>query len=408
MPDHLKRSISSHIKNLLKGFPCVALLGARQVGKSTLLKDLLPKAAYYDLEKTADYDLISADVDFFFRQSQTPLVIDEAQSLPQLFNGLRVAIDHNRSQNGLYLISGSSSPALVKSINESLAGRVAIVEISGLSFDEALKKETSHFYKNLLEPKNFSKLKRLYSDKEILDLCMHGSYPEAFLKRKNKIFYNSWYESYIKTYIERDLRQLFPNINLDAYRRFILMLAFSSGEIINISKFATALEVSQPTIKKYFEIAEGTFLWRRINSFEGNGKKRLLKASKGYFRDTGLINYFLKILDTDMLLSHPHFGRIWEIFVTEQILKNIKPELINYDVYYYRTKNAAEIDLVLDIGHSLIPIEIKASSGIKSNQLLALKDFIQEYKCPYGLVINNGEEVRQIAEKIYQVPVGFI
>jgi predicted AAA+ superfamily ATPase len=109
-----------------------------------------------------------------------------------------------------------------------------------------------------------------------------------------------------------------------------------------------------------------------------------------------------------MLLSHPHFGRIWEIFVTEQILKNLKPEFINYDTYYYRTKNAAEIDLVLDIGRSLIPIEIKASSGIKSNQLLALKDFIQEYKCPYGLVINNGEEVRQIAEKIYQVPVGFI
>lgn len=179
------------------------------------------------------------------------------------------------------------------------------------------------------------------------------------------------------------MRQLFPNINLDAYRRFISMLAFSSGEIINISKFATALDVSQPTIKKYFEIAEGTFLWRRIN-------------------------YFLKILDTDMLLSHPHFGRIWEIFVTEQILKNLKPEFINYDAYCYRTKNAAEIDLVLDIGRSLIPIEIKASSGIKSNQLLALKDFIQEYKCPYGLVINNGEEVRQIAEKIYQVPVGFI
>jgi predicted AAA+ superfamily ATPase len=103
MPDHLKRSISSHIKNLLKDFPCVALLGARQVGKSTLLKYLLPKAAYYDLEKTADYDLISADVDFFFRQSQTPLIIDEAQSLPKLFNGLRVAIDHNRSQNGMNL-----------------------------------------------------------------------------------------------------------------------------------------------------------------------------------------------------------------------------------------------------------------------------------------------------------------
>ncbi len=404
----LKRRLKATIESYLSKFPCVVLIGARQVGKSTLLKAVLPKAKFFDLEDLEHYDYINSDPKLFFNTQPTPLIIDEAQLCPDLFKTLRVKIDEDRGANGRYLLSGSSSPHLLSNISESLAGRVAIVEVPCLSWDEALEKKQSELYDYLEKPHKFEQLKANYTVQELFELCFYGLYPEPFLKRKDTEFYKVWQENYFKTYIERDIRSLFPNLELEAYRKLIMMLSLSSGDTIKYSQLASSLAISEPTVKKYLEIAEGTFIWSKLKAFDKNSKKRLIKMPKGYLRDTLLINYSHKLTDIDQMLSRPNFGLIWESFVIEQIRKNLQNTLPRPDFYYYRTQNKAEIDLVIESSKSLIPIEIKTSSSFKKDHIATLKNFIEEFNSDYGLLINNGSEVRQLTNKIYQVPAVFL
>ncbi|MCH2228553.1 MAG: ATP-binding protein [Candidatus Caenarcaniphilales bacterium] len=402
------RSLVKKVKSLLDNFPCVVLIGARQVGKSTLLKQVLTNAKFYDLEREADRQILSTDPDYFFSHTETPLIIDEAQIEPKIFNALRVAIDAERNKKGRYLLSGSSSPHLIKNINESLAGRVAIIEVPNFDWQEAYGRDESQFAKNLFDINALEKLNQSTSHEELEELCLKGSFPEPFLDRVNELFYLNWYENYIKSYIERDIRALFPNLNLEAYRRFISMLSFSSGEIMNYSKLASALDISEPSVKNYLDIAEGTFLWRKLKSFQAQKKKIVIKAPKGHVRDTGLINYFLKIQTQDQLKSHPNYGYIWEVFIVEQILKNMERFYVNFDYYYYRSKNKLEVDFIVESPQGLIPIEIKSGTSTNSKKLNHLKAFIDEYNCAFGILINNGDRIARLSEKIIQVPAVFI
>lgn len=404
----LKRKLEETIKAYLSKFPCVVLIGARQVGKSTLLKKVLPKAKFFDLEDLADYDYIKSDPKLFLNTQASPLVIDEAQLCPDLFKALRVKIDEDRSNYGRFLLSGSSSPHLLSSISESLAGRVAIIEVPCLSWDEALEKKASKFYSFIEDPSNFPKLKPNYKIGELFEMCFYGLYPEAFTRRNDEEFYRVWQENYFKTYIERDIRSLFPGLELENYRRLIMMLCHSSGDSIKYSQFAASLGISEPTVKKYLEIAEGTFIWSKLRAFDKNSKKRLIKMPKGYLRDTVLINYMNKFTDIDQMLTKPNFGLIWESFIIEQLEKNLRISSLRPSFFYYRTQNKAEIDLIIETSKSLIPVEIKTSSSFKKEHLTNLNSFIEEFKSSYGLLINNGSEVRQIAEKVYQIPSTFL
>jgi predicted AAA+ superfamily ATPase len=397
------------VRNLLDCFPCVVIIGARQVGKSTFLRQLLPCASTYDLEDYDDFQLINENPEFFLSQVTTPVIIDEAQLSPNLFKALRVAIDKDRKTNGKFLLSGSSSPHLLKNISESLAGRVAIVELAGLSWSEALEKEESDFIENIFCINHLQKLKTNKTRKELLELCLYGSYPEPYLNRRDTVRYYKWQENYIKTYIERDIRSLFPRLNLEAYRRLISMLAFSTGEIINLTKLSSSLGVSASTVSQYLEIIEGTFLWRKLKPYETNLKKRLIKSAKGYLRDTGLINYFLKIQTLDQLQGHPNYGHIWEIFVIEQIFKSLanKSNYL-YDVYFYRTKHKAEIDLVIETSNGLIPIEIKSSMELKTDSTKSIKSFIEEYQCPHGIIISNSEKIQMRSERVIEIPAIYL
>lgn len=402
----LLRVYQKPIQYLLSHFPCVVILGARQVGKSTLLKQVWPTTPLFDLERERDFELIEKDPEFFLNNYPSPLIFDEAQLSPRLFSALRVHIDKNRKQNGQFLISGSSSPDLLKNISESLAGRVAILEIGTLHWEEAWKGFPSPFYKWITEGSwnELLKLKPLRTKEQLYELCFFGGYPEAFLNRHNSKVYGLWMENYIKTYLERDVRRLFPRLKMETYRRLLKMLTFSSGHIINFSDFARSLDVSQPTIKLYFDIAEGTFLWRTLPSFHKKMSKRVVKMPKGHLRDTGLICFFLNIKTKDDLKSHPQFGTLWEVFVLEQIIKGLKTTLTPFQISYYRTHHQAEIDLIIENHAGLIPIEIKAGITIQRNQIQTLETFIKTHQCPCGILINNSQEVLKISEKIFQIP----
>jgi len=401
---YLSRDLSPTISYLLSNFPVVAVLGSRQVGKSTLLRHTLPDAAFFDLERDADYQRVNDDPALLLQEVDTPIIFDEAQLSPALFRALRVAVDEKRDQSGQFLISGSSSPDLLQQISETLAGRIAILELDPLTWHEVLERPANDILVALANPNTLTQLQSNKSKQELLTLCLNGGYPEPVINQGDRRFYRLWMENYLKTYVERDVRALFPQLNLDAYKRFIQMLAFSSGDIINMANFARSLDVSQPTVKKYLEIVEGTFLWRRLPSYQKNMSKRLVKMSKGHLRDTGLINYMLRIQNENDMKAHPQFGQLWEIFVTEQLIRHFKNNAERVEYFYYRTHNQAEVDLVLETDSILIPIEIKAGSVTTKRQLTSLQQFVEEHDCPYGLVINNGDEVFKLSDSIYQLP----
>lgn len=404
----LKRSATKSINELLRLFPCVAILGARQVGKSFLLKQLFPKERIYDFEDEDDLNLAKVSIKTFVQNSKYPLIIDEAQLLPELFKTLRVEIDRDRKKNGRFLITGSSSPQLLKDISESLAGRIAMFELGNFSFEEAYSKSPSKFSFAINSLEKLKKLQPRYSKEEIHDLLFYGQFPEPFLKRENLRFQKLWMKNYFKTYVDRDIRILFPGLSFETYKKFIKMLAFSSGNPVNISDIAKSLDVSQPTIKSYLDIAEGTFLWRNIKPYTMNINTRIIKAPKGYIRDTGLINYSLGISSPDELKSHPKSGSIWEVFVIEQIIKSLQNNLIDNDYLYLRTKNKAEIDFIIEGESGLIPIEIKSGTITDPRKLISLQNFVKASDTKFGIVINSSDEVRMLTENIIQIPVTYL
>jgi len=395
------------LKEYLAFFPCTALIGPRQCGKTTLLQTLPKDWKVIDLEKQSDFQSLSQDPDLFFRLNPDKIAIDEAQLQPELFAALRVAVDGDRQRTGRFIITGSSSPKLIRAVSESLAGRIGIIEMAPFSFSEVRKELSPPFFRFLNGKVHvrdiIGELKPLGNIRDVHGFWFKGGYPEPWLK-KSKRFHSIWMNQYIGTYLYRDVAKLFPGINENKFRLFVQILAGVSGNVINYSDVARSLGVSQPTVRDYFKIADGTFLWRTIPAYTRNALKRIIKHPKGYFRDSGLLHSLLRIPDLDLLATHPVRGRSWEGLVIEEIIRGLNATGAGFDYYYYRTGGGAEVDLILEGDFGLIPIEIKYSQTVPSKQLRSLKDFIREQNCPFGLVINNDESPRLYDEQIAGIP----
>lgn len=386
-------------------------MGVRQCGKTTLLKMLPESWKLFDLEQYNDYQIISQDPDLFFRLNPKEVAIDESQILPELFPALRAAIDADRTTPGRYVITGSSSPEILTSISESLAGRVAIIELSQFSLSEAYDHPNSDFFNLILSratPETITENLRTSVDiKDVHDYWFRGGYPEPWIKNSRK-FNKLWTANYIKTYLERDIISLFPGLNRQKYKLFLQMLSNLSGTIINYSTVARTLGISQPTAREYFQIAHGTFIWRNLPSYEKNASKRIVKHPKGYLRDTGLLHFLLHQHSLSDLLVHPGMGSSWEALVIENIIRGFNNQGAYFDSFYYRTSSGAEVDLVLEGEFGLLPFEIKYGQSVALCELRGLKDFIEERNCPFGIVINNNDKIIMYDEKIIGIPFGFL
>jgi predicted AAA+ superfamily ATPase len=409
-----KRNLENKVNKLLEFFPAVTILGVRQGGKTTLAKKLKQGWKYFDMEKSSDYDWLTGDVDFFFRENPKSLIIDEIQTAPRLFHELRGIIDINREQKGRFILTGSSSFELIKNVSESLAGRVGIVELSTLKMNEYTGNTLSPFYKIFetplsLETRQYLEgLKLEISHEQVIDFFLRGGYPEP-ASANNDEFHFSWMENYYKTYIERDIRKLFPKLDIVKYRRFISMLSSLTGTIINRSEVGRSLDTSEVTVKEYLDIAHGSYLWRNIPSFEKSVSKSIVKMPKGIFRDSGLLHYLQRIRDKEQLNVYPRVGTSFEAFIIEEIIKGLQATMITgWDYYYYRTKNGAEIDLILEGDFGVLPIEIKYGLKTTRDQLTSLKKFINDNNVPLGMVINNSEEIRMLTERVIQIPAGLV
>jgi hypothetical protein len=407
------RNIYFKINELLGYFPAVVLLGARQSGKTTLAKALRPDWLYCDLEKASDFNRIEHDPEFFFQQYLQHIIIDEAQRSPKLFETLRGVIDQQRNIPGRFILSGSSSPELLKNVTESLAGRVAIVELGTFKANEIFGKPLSPIYNLLAENKftreNLSQLGSPLLDlKEIQIAWQKGGYPEPVLSASES-FYLQWMENYENTYIARDIANLFPRLNRIAYQRFLTMLCNLSSTILNKSDIARALEVSASSVNEFLTIAEGTFLWRALPSYENSVSKSIVKMPKGYIRDSGLLHSLLNITQTEQLYKHPVIGASFEAFVIEEIIKGLQATLLtHWSTHYYRTRAGAEIDLILQGPFGVIPIEIKYGSTATSRQLKSLENFVKENNLDFALLINQADKAVWISKTIFQLPASYL
>lgn len=393
-------------------FPAVVILGARQCGKTTLAKALRPDWLYMDLEKPSDFNRIDLDPEFFLQQNPEHIIFDEAQLSPTLFEILRGSIDNDRNKTGRFIITGSSSPELLTHISETLAGRIATIELGTLKANEIFDKPLSPFYQlfeNSLSTTFFDHLPpATLSSKHIQQAWYQGGYPEPVLK-KSKTFYLQWMENYENTYIYRDIARLYPRLNKVAYQRFLTMLCNLSGTILNKSDIGRALEVSEKSIREFLTIADGTFLWRQLSSYEKSTTKSLIKMPKGHIRDTGLLHTLLRITNEQQLYRNPIVGRSFEGFVIEELIKGLQSLLVtHWQPFYYRTRSGTEIDLILEGPFGTLPIEIKYGTKVTPNQFKSLENFVIDNQLPFGLVINQADKPYWLNRHVFQLPAHYL
>ncbi len=337
----LNRIDLPRIQKLMKQFPAVALLGPRQCGKTTLAKIFAKgnkhNTIYFDLESPADRQKFFDPQLLLTSMEADCVIIDEVQRMPDLFALLRHLID-KKKRAGRFLLLGSASPDLVKNTSETLAGRIYYLPISPFHLLELPVKSTT-----------------------ITKHWFRGGFPDAYLAKSDALHF-SWMDSFIRTFIERDLNQLFGvTFSTDLMMRLWRMLAHHHGGIWNAHSFAKGLGVSPTTINKYIDYLAGAFMIRILPSFHFNGKKRLVKSPRVYIRDSGITNYLLNIPNAKAMQVNPALGSLWEGYVVEQIL-SVLPS--NIQAYFYRTQDGAEMDIVLVKGiNPFMSIEIKYASA---------------------------------------------
>lgn len=325
--------------------PAVALLGARQVGKTTLAQAIAQDrtSIYLDLESPEDLVKLSDPTAFLSPHGDKLVILDEIQRSPDLFKVLRGLIDKNRQagrKGEQFLLLGSASMDLLRQSSESLAGRISYIEMTGLNLLEVPAQKPADIHK----------------------LWLRGGFPESFLANTDA-FGMDWLENLIRTYLERDIPQMGFRVPAARLRRLWTMLAHLQGETVNFSKLAGNLEVDGKTVSHYLDILIDLLLVRRLEPWYANVKKRLVKSPRFYIRDSGIVHRLLRISDYDALLSHPVVGKSWEGFVIENIL-SVLPGGV--DAYFYRTAAGAEIDLLLKrSSKELWAIEIKKGTAPK-------------------------------------------
>ena len=410
----LKRNLIPKSNELLSYFPCLLISGPRQCGKTVLSRMLRPNWVYFDLENPQTFDKIHDDLNFFFKQNNTNIIIDEAQLSPQLFQTLRGVIDEKRALNNRFILTGSSSPDLLSKTSETLAGRVAMIELSPFKVNEIQQKKLPPFYQIFNRELStddlayFKQLEPMMTQDELLSHFLTGGYPTPVLAH-NESLYKNWMEQYFINYISRDIKNLFPKMDSIKFRRFSTMLTALSGTIINRSQLGRSLDVNESTVKTYLDIAHGTMIWRNIPAFERSKVKSIIKMPKGIFRDSGLNNYMQGLSSFDKLNNSPLVGQNFESFIIEEIIRGVQAsQAVRWDYSYYRTKAGSEVDLILSGEFGLLPIEIKYGTDTRRKQLSGLQKFINDHQLPYGIVINNSDTISLISDNIIQIPSVFI
>ena len=336
----IERAVKKQIRERLQAYPAVALVGPRQCGKTTLAQSM--RGVYFDLEQEADRLRLDLEWDELVA-GKALLILDEAQSWPEVFVRLRGAIDKDRARRGRFLLLGSVSPALMTQVSESLAGRLSLVELTPFLFSELKTKasRSRHW------------------------LC--GGYPEGGVLEPKR--YPRWQIDYLSLLTQRDLPSWGLPAKPQVTDRLLRMLAVLQGQVWNAVQVGQSLGLSYHTVNSYLDYLIGAFLVRLLPAFQSNVRKRLVKRPKLYWRDTGLLHALMNVPDRRALLSQPWVGASWEGYVIEQILGELSSLGMNCNAYHLRTSDQYDLDLVLDFGTQLWAVEVKLTSSPSTGRI---------------------------------------
>lgn len=348
----IERKIAPALLRAFAANPTITLTGPRQAGKSTLLQKVFPDLPYVNLESISVRNLAMEDPDAFIEKYSNGAIFDEAQRVPEIFSSIQVLVD-KRKKSSLFVISGSQNFLLLEQISQSLAGRTSIFHLAPLSFEELIqhRKTTS-----------------------LNDAMFVGGYPRI---HDMNLSANEWLDSYVQTFIERDVRSLKNVSNLEQFRLFVQMCAARSGQILDLTSLGNDCGISSNTAKSWLSLLETSFIIFTLRPYYRNYNKRLIKSPKIYFWDSGLLCYLLRIRNPEELSTHANRGHIFETYVISEIKKHLLNRQDNTPIYYWRDK-VHEIDCLIEKAPGdFIPIEIKSGRNYTSDYKKSL-DYLKK------------------------------
>ncbi|MBX3242687.1 MAG: ATP-binding protein [Chitinophagaceae bacterium] len=366
---NLKRTIEADFQEYMDVFPAIGIVGPRQVGKTTLARQMTDREnhLYLDLENQTNREKLKDPVFFLSQFADRCVILDEIQFMPGLFAALRGIIDADR-RPGRFILLGSASPDMFRNSADTLAGRIGYLELTPFTLAEVDDRKA---------------------------LWLRGGFPLSYLASSDRASI-LWRRNFIITYIQRDLGLLGLQTDVQVMDRFWRMLATVQGNLLNAESLGRSLDISRPTVMRYLDFLEGAFMLRILHPWFTNTNKRLVKSPKVYIRDSGLLHSLLGLATYEALLNHVQLGASWEGFVIEQIAGNVKEDI---QLFFYRTQHGAECDLLLERnGKVLAAIEIKHGSSPKAGKGFRIS--MDDTGAAGGYIIGNGEETYKMEEKI--------
>lgn len=368
-----KRLAEQRLQELSTQFPAVVVVGARQVGKTTLAREAFPLAAYKDLESPLLRLRFGEDPAHELNQLGDLTILDEAQSVPEVFPALRGAIDERRNDRRCHFcILGSAQPALIRGVSESLAGRIGMLELDPLTPAETGLPTATHW--------------------------LAGGFPDAL-----RGDFRTWWEPYLSTVLQRDLAVYGFRPDALFLRRLLTMLAAQQGGLLNLSALGNSLGVNYHAVQHGLDLLEGVFLIRRLPPFFLNIRKRLVKSQRVYLRDTGLLHHLLNIPTAQDLDNHPLRGASWEGFVIEDLIRRERLAHPFTRFFFWRTATGQEADLILDRGTRRIAIEIKANSATNPHDARKLEAILDDVGADAGWLVGIGGESTSLTPRVHSV-----
>ena len=398
MSDYISRTMEKTVDKMKKSFPVIMITGPRQVGKTTLLsmmveKDKNEKINFISLDDLNARTLAIEDPELFLRTYEMPLIIDEFQYAPNLLSYIKIIVDKKRLENlknnrvkcnGLFYLTGSQAFETMENVTESLAGRIAVLDMNGLTNRELENIEDEVFVPDLEILKN-KKLTEVLSTIQVFDKIIKGSYPEIY--KNEELDRSEYFETYIRTYIERDIRQLINVQDEIKFLKFISNVAVRTGQELNLSDICNGIGITSVTAEKWLSILKNTGIVYLLQPYSNNNVARIVKKPKVYFMDTGLACYLAGYMDSRTLEKSAYNGAIFETYVISEIIKSYINNGLDAKkyLYYYRDNNGREIDLLIIKNNVVYPIEIKKSANPGKE---SIKNFSVVNK--FGLEIGNG------------------
>ena len=409
----IQRHLEPLLLESLKDFPVVLITGARQVGKSTLVQALCQRkwpAAYLTLDDRTLLDAALTDPDGLIAANSGPVAIDEVQRAPDLLRAVKLQVDRQRAP-GRFLLTGSANVLTLKHVSETLAGRVALHQLYPFSYAELHRQATPPTMVQRLfevaDPRTIVKglMKSTSTSHQLLTRILHGGYPQPALSEKPSLR-TKWFEAYRKTYIERDILELQTVERLPEFSRLMVLAAARTGQILNFADLGRDAGLPYVTLRRYMQLLEQTYQVTLVPPFFANVSKRLSKAPKLYWSDTGMAAHLLDLHDVDTLQRHPKLGALVETWVAQELLKLLALSPAPMRLYGWRLQSGPEVDFLIEQGDRFLAIEAKWGRRLDQSALHGIR-MLQEQlgsRLIMSLVLYGGEEVLALKPQLVAMP----